>query len=303
MGRKCCVPFCGHKQKKGFTMFKIPFHDKVRSSEWIKKIGLSIEEGKTYSVCQNHFLKNDIMYNGEGVNVKKLKSSAIPSVFLPEIEFIYLEGQFDNELSIKEEKFDESIKEEKFDESIKEEKFDESIEEIHTDSMFVNMDDSSMVLKEIDSAEMSISNNCVSPVQLFSRSKDCCGDQTLCQFYKKRQNLQNSRELYLKKLADIKEEEIRLSFICKCEKMNTLTSVQESNTSSINLTLKSNAKRALILDHCYEKSPKSLKASLNAARIRQQAMQKKINKTIKKSKRCIERLKKIKLLLKTSKKM
>lgn len=69
--------------------------------------------------------------------------------------------------------------------------------------------------------------------------------------------------------------------------------------SSKNVTPKSNAKRALIMDHCYEKSPYPLKSSLNATTICRNNMVKQLNKTTKKSKRGIQQIKKIKLLLKS----
>jgi len=64
-------------------LFRIPFHDAIRSKKWTNVIGINATRNKKYFVCEKHFKNCDFDHNGVSVNVKKLKLSAVPSLFLP----------------------------------------------------------------------------------------------------------------------------------------------------------------------------------------------------------------------------
>lgn len=67
--------------------FRVPFHDGLRSGKWINVIGINETSNKDYFVCEKHFKSSDFEHNGIDVNVKKLKLSAVPSLFLPVLNY------------------------------------------------------------------------------------------------------------------------------------------------------------------------------------------------------------------------
>jgi len=52
-------------------------------------IGINETKNKNYFVCEKHFKSCDFDHNGIGVNIKKLKSSAVPSLFLPVVNNLF----------------------------------------------------------------------------------------------------------------------------------------------------------------------------------------------------------------------
>lgn len=71
-------------------LFRVPFHDVIRSEQWLNVIGINERSNKNYFVCEKHFKSCDFDHNGINVNVRKLKLSAVPSLFLPVLNTIYL---------------------------------------------------------------------------------------------------------------------------------------------------------------------------------------------------------------------
>lgn len=63
-------------------LFRVPFHDALRSEKWMKVIGINETRNKDYFVCEKHFESSDFEHNGIDVNVKKLKLSALPTQFI-----------------------------------------------------------------------------------------------------------------------------------------------------------------------------------------------------------------------------
>jgi len=70
-------------------LFRVPFHDAVRSKKWTNVIGINETSNKNCFVCERHFKSCDFDHNGIGVNVKKLKLSAVPSLFLPVVNNLF----------------------------------------------------------------------------------------------------------------------------------------------------------------------------------------------------------------------
>ncbi|KAL5241983.1 hypothetical protein ACI65C_009393 [Semiaphis heraclei] len=69
-------------QSIGVGVDAVPFHDVERSERWMNMIGINEIKNKNYFVCEKHFKSCDFDHNGIGVNIKKLKSSAVPKIEL-----------------------------------------------------------------------------------------------------------------------------------------------------------------------------------------------------------------------------
>lgn len=74
-------------------LFRVPFYDALGSEKWMNVIRGNETRNEDYFVYEKHFKSSDFEHNGIDVNVKKLKLSAVPSLFLPVLNnllFFYL---------------------------------------------------------------------------------------------------------------------------------------------------------------------------------------------------------------------
>ncbi|KAL4091561.1 hypothetical protein QTP88_026228 [Uroleucon formosanum] len=197
MVKKCCVAGCLQKYIKGLSLFKVPFHDVERSEKWMNMIGINETKNKNYFVCEKHFKSCDFDHNKIGVNIKKLKSSAI-------IEIVNVENEHKHnnmELSFE---------------------FEEI--EFNDDNSDENeMNDS------ICNEKSPIKINHINPKILFHQSLNS-NQESLCDYCNRRHNILKAREYHLKKLAEIKEEESKLPLSCPCGNMENLKSNKQCMT-------------------------------------------------------------------------
>ncbi|CAI6349790.1 unnamed protein product [Macrosiphum euphorbiae] len=323
MVHKCSVAGCRQKYIKGLSFFKVPFHDAVRSKKWTNVIGINETSNKNCFVCERHFKSCDFDHNGIGVNVKKLKLSAVPSLFLPVIEIVnaeYEHSHNDMELSFDFEEVEmnnDDVSDENLPLNRNEMNNDDvSDENLPLNRNETNNDDVSDENLSLDGNEMndSICNekspikiNDVTPKILFPQSLTS-NQEILCDFCIRRQNILKAREYHLKKLAEIKEEESKLPLICPCENNENLksnkqcmTPLDECNKFST-LTPKALARRAFTLDHSYISSPSRLIKHKNKNIKNMKIRKVKSKIVIQKCKRQIKVIKNIKLLLSYMKK-
>lgn len=44
-------------------LFRVPFHDAIRSEQWLNVIGINDTSNKNYFVCEKHFKSCDFDHN------------------------------------------------------------------------------------------------------------------------------------------------------------------------------------------------------------------------------------------------
>ncbi|NP_001155542.1 uncharacterized protein LOC100162636 [Acyrthosiphon pisum] len=247
MVHKCCVAGCREKYVKGLSLFKVPFHDAIRSKKWMNVIGINETRNKNYFVCEKHFKSCDFNHNGVGVNVKKLKLSAVPSLFLPVIEIVneeYEHRHNNMELSV-------------------------DFEEIELKND--NLTNENLALNRNEINDSICNENSPTKINdgtsklLLPQSLSSC-QEIFCVNCNIRQNILKTRQYYLKKLAEIKEEESKLPLSCPCENNENLKSNKQlmtpldkiCNYNFSTRSPKSHARRAFILDHSYTSTPSKL---------------------------------------------
>ncbi|XP_050065291.1 uncharacterized protein LOC126554243 [Aphis gossypii] len=221
MVRKCSVPGCNQKYFKGLGLFKVPFHDVIRSEQWLNVIGINETSNKNYFVREKHFKSCDFDHNGINVNVRKLKLSAVPSLFLPVIEIVNEEHEHNNmELT-----FDvEEIK--LNNDGISDESLALDRNEINNSICNENLPITPKILfpqvsvsQTMGRESFLVGRDSLLRLQLFQPNPE-----TSCVYCSKRHDILRTKECYTKKLAEIKEEESKLPLSCPCENNKNLNS-------------------------------------------------------------------------------
>ncbi|KAF0729052.1 ACYPI003781 protein [Aphis craccivora] len=207
MFRKCSVPGCNQKYFKGLGLFKVPLHDVIRSEQWLNVIGINGSSNKNYFVCEKHFKSCDFDHNGIDVNVRKLKLSAVPSLFLPVIIEIVNEEHEHNSMELS---------------------FD--VEEIKLNNDGISDESLALDRNEINNSICN-ENLPITPKILFLQPL-VSNPENSCVYCSKRHKILRAKEYYTKKLAEIKEEESKLPLSCPCENYKNLNSNKQLMTLS-----------------------------------------------------------------------